>query len=169
MKTLLSLLILFTITITIGQTSIKNRIELETYSATMNTMLTVSDSESLNLLVKGVLVENPDLNPCLEIETTTSKNLQLIELLDELTLLDNVYALIEFEFVEINSGESIKTDNVKFFIQLDYEPPGHFESLFIPIFDKDQIKVLTNELSIIFGYESCFRKVKRAAKKKVGQ
>lgn len=156
---------LFFVGLTFGQNSVQNRTELETYSDTLSTHFILLENEFYIGLVNNLIVENPDLNPCIEIKTDKEKNLLFIDMLDKLGLLDKLYGLIGFEFIEIESRKIIETDDVKFFIQFDYQPPGHFESLYIPIFNESDLKTITKELSLIYDSKYCFKKMKRIAKK----
>ena len=82
--------------------------ELENSSESLNTTLISPKSDFYIGITKDAIVENPELNSCIDIETNEEKNEQIIGILKKHNLLDKLYVEIENEYSDLSSDQIFK-------------------------------------------------------------
>ena len=158
---------LFIISTTFAQEVISNeetKRELKNSSKSLNTNLILPKKEFYIGIVKDLIVENIELNPCIEIDSNIEKNEKIIEILEKYNLLEKLYFENENEeYEKIESNEKFEWEKPKLIIQLFFETKNMkvMDNVFIPIFEKKLAKELTMKICELFNNEYCFKKLKR--------
>jgi len=136
--------------------------ELENSSESLNTTLILPNSDFYIGITKDVIVENIELNPCIDIVSNTKKNEQVIGILKKHNLLDKLYVEIENEYTDLSSDQIFKPTETELYLELFFKTKD-FEimSCFVPVFEKKKAKELIYDLDKIFDYKYCFKKLKR--------
>jgi len=136
--------------------------ELENSSESLNTTLILPNSDFNIGITKGVIVENPELNSCIDITTDEKKNEQIIKILKEHNLLDKLYVEIKNEYSDLSSDQIFKPTETELYLELFFKTKDFgIMSCFVPVFDKKKAKELICDLDKIFDYKYCFKKLKR--------
>ena len=136
--------------------------ELENSSESLNTTLILPNSDFYIGITKDVIVENPELNFCIDIPTNEKKNGQIIGILKKHNLLSKLYVEIENEYADLNSDRTFKPKETELYLELFFKTKNFgFMNCYIPILDKKKAKELISELDKIFDYKYCFKKLKR--------
>jgi hypothetical protein len=139
-------------------------IELKKSSKSLNTNLILPKKEFYIGIVKDLIVENLEFNPCIEINSNIEKNEKIIEILEKYNLLEKLYFENENEeYVNIESNQKFEWKKPKLIIQLFFETENMkaMDNVFIPIFEKKLAKELTMKMCELFNNEYCFKKLKR--------
>ena len=137
------------------------RNEIENSSKSLNTSLEIPNQEFYVGIIKDLIVENITLEPCIEIETTDSKNERLIELFKEHKLLNNLYIEIGNDLENLNSNQTLKKEDSVLNIELIYKSKNSMGVIFIPILEEELAKDIISDLEKIFKNRRCFKKLKR--------
>lgn len=136
--------------------------ELENSSESLNTTLISPKSDFYIGITKDAIVENPELNSCIDIETNEEKNEQIIGILKKHNLLDKLYVEIENEYSDLSSDQIFKPTETELYLELFFKTKDFgIMSCFVPIFEKKKAKELICDLDKIFDYKYCFKKLKR--------
>ena len=136
--------------------------ELEKSSESLNTTLISPKSNFYIGITKDAIVENPELNSCIDIETNEKKNEQIIGILKKHNLLDKLYVEIENEYSDLSSDKIFKPTETELYLELFFKTKGFgIMSCFVPVFEKKKAKELICDLDKIFDYKYCFKKLKR--------
>ena len=136
--------------------------ELENSSESLNTTLIIPNSDFYIGITKDAIVENPELNSCIDIPTNEKKNGQIIRILKKYNLLDKLYVEIENEYSDLSSDQVFKSNETEFYLELLFKTKDFgIMSCYVPIFDKKKAKDLIKDLNKIFDYKYCFKKLKR--------
>ncbi|QFZ54236.1 hypothetical protein FEZ18_05235 [Oceanihabitans sp. IOP_32] len=136
--------------------------ELEKSSESLNTTLISPKSDFYIGITKDAIVENPELNSCIDIETNEKKNEQIIGILKKHNLLDKLYVEIENEYSDLSSDKIFKPTETELYLELFFKTKGFgIMSCFVPVFEKKKAKELICDLDKIFDYKYCFKKLKR--------
>ncbi|MFD0862534.1 hypothetical protein ACFQ1M_09980 [Sungkyunkwania multivorans] len=163
------ILICFIITLTINQSFsqktlnyLEIRTELENSSRSLNTIILLPNSDFYVGTTMEARVENPELNPCIEIQSDNQKNAGVIRILAEYSLLDKLFVEINDEYVDLSSEEVFKPKETELYLELFFKTRDFgFISCFVPVLKKSRAKKLINDLSNIFESKHCFNKLKR--------
>ena len=83
----------------------KIRTELENSSESLDITLFTPDSDFYIGITKGAIVENPELNPCIDIVSDEKKNGEIIGILNMHSLLDKLYMKFESDYSCFNTQE----------------------------------------------------------------
>ena len=136
--------------------------ELENSTESLNTTLNLPNSDFYIGITKGAIVENPELNSCIDIEANEKKNGQIIGILKKHNLLDKLYVEIENEYADLSSDQIFKSTETELYLELFFKTKDFgFISCFVPIFEKKKAKELICDLKKIFDYKYCFKNLKR--------
>ena len=136
--------------------------ELENSSESLNTTLILPNSDYYVGITKNAIVENPELNSCIDIPTDEKKNGQIIGTLKKHNLLNKLYVEIENEYADLSSDQIFKPMETDLYLELFFKTKNFgFMSCFVPIFEKKKAKELICDLNKIFDYKYCFKKLKR--------
>tara|TARA_Y100000814_G_C12159731_1_gene343952 strand:+ start:193 stop:633 length:441 start_codon:yes stop_codon:yes gene_type:complete len=140
----------------------KIRVELENSSESLNTTLILPNSDFYIGITKDVIVENIELNPCIDIVSNTKKNEKVIGILKKHNLLDKLYVEIENEYADLSSDQIFKPTETELYLELFFKTKDFgIMSCFVPVFEKKKAKELICDLDKIFDYKYCFKKFKR--------
>lgn len=140
----------------------KIRAELENSSESLNTTLILPNSDFYIGITKDVIVENIELNPCIDIVSNTKKNEQVIGILKKHNLLDKLYVEIENEYADLSSDQIFKPTETELYLELFFKTKDFgIMSCFVPVFEKKKAKELIYDLDKIFDYKYCFKKLKQ--------
>ena len=140
----------------------KIRAELENSSESLNTTLILPNSDFYIGITKDVIVENPELNSCIDIATDEKKNGQIIGTLKKHNLLDKLYVEIENDYSDLSSDQIFKPAETELYLELFFKTKDFgIMSCFVPVFEKKKAKELICDLNKIFDYKYCFKKLKR--------
>ncbi|MAN59571.1 MAG: hypothetical protein CMC08_07020 [Flavobacteriaceae bacterium] len=136
--------------------------ELENSSESLNTNLILPNSDFYIGITKDAIVENIELNPCIDIVSNTKKNEQVIGILKKHNLLDKLYVEIENEYADLSSDKIFKPTETELYLELFFKTKNFgIISCFVPVFEKKKAKELICDLDKIFDYKYCFKKLKR--------
>ena len=108
-------------------------------------------------------VEDLTKEQCGDIKTDYYKNKKIIEILNNNSLLEELYLDGgDSRFVSINSNKYFNENDVFLFLQLNFDngKSGVYQ-VFIPIKKRDKSKKIIKLISDIFEYKFCFKKLKR--------
>ncbi len=140
----------------------KIRAELEKSSESLNTDLILPNSDFSIGITKDVIVENPELNPCIDIPTDEIKNEKILEILKKHNLLNSLYVIIDNEYSDIVSDQIFKPYETKLYLELFFKTKEFgIMNCYLPVFDKEKAIELINDLGEIFDSKYCFKKLKR--------
>ena len=136
--------------------------ELENSSESLNTTLILPNSDYYVGITKNAIVENPELNSCIDISTDEKKNRQIIEILKKHNLLNKLYVEIENEYADLSSDQIFKPKETDLYLELFFKTKKFgFINCFVPVFEKNKARELVCDLQKIFNNSLCFKKLKR--------
>ena len=136
--------------------------ELENSTESLNTSLILPNSDFYIGITKDMIVENPELNSCIDIGTDKKKNGQIIGVLKKHNLLDNLYVEIENEYTHLSLDQIFKPKETELYLELFFKTKNFgFMSCFVPVLSKKKAKELICDLDKIFDYKYCFKKLER--------
>jgi hypothetical protein len=136
--------------------------ELENSSESLNTTLILPNSDFYIGITKDVIVENPELNFCIDIQTDEKKNGEIIRILKKHNLLNKLYVEIDNEYADLSSDQVFKSNETELYLELFFKTKDFgIMSCFVPVFKKKKAKELIWDLNKIFDYKNCFKKLKR--------
>ncbi len=137
-------------------------VELENSSESLNTTLILPNSDFYIGITKDVIVENIELNPCIDIVSDAKKNEQVIGILKKHNLLDKLYVEIQNEYADLSSDQIFKPTETELYLELLFKTKDFGIMIcFVPVFEKKQAIELICDLDKIFDYKYCFKKLKR--------
>ncbi|MFC5046535.1 hypothetical protein [Aquimarina hainanensis] len=111
-------------------------------------------------ITKDVIIENPELNSCIDIATYEKKNEEIIRILKNHNLLDKLYVEIENEYSDLSSDQIFKPTETELYLELFFKTKDFgIMSCFVPVIEKKQAKELICDLDKIFDYQYCFKKL----------
>jgi len=140
----------------------KIRTELVNSSESLNTTLFLPNSDFYIGITKDIIVENPELNSCIDIATDEKKNGQIIGILEKYNLLDQLYVEIENDYSDLNSDQIFKPAETELYLELIFKTKDFgIMSCFVPVFEKKKAKELICDMDKIFDYKYCFKKLKQ--------
>jgi len=167
MKKILFILILLTYSFSSSQETdiYKTTLnELKKSTETLNSWINVTSKENFYIGINiDLIVENPKLDFCIDIKTTIEKNEKLISILEKHNLIDKLYLDIEDEYQDLQSDKKYGLKEPKMTINLKFlgQSTDFFDDVYILIFDRKQAKEILDEISNLFDYEYCFRKMRK--------
>jgi hypothetical protein len=165
MRTLIHIIIFLTFSLSFSQKTLDyNEVvaELENSSESLNTTLILPNSDFYIGITKNAIVENPELNSCIDISADGKQNGEIISILKKHNLLNKLYLEIENEYADLSSDQIFKPIETDLYLELFFKTKNFgFMSCFVPIFEKKKAKELICDLNKIFDYKSCFKKLKR--------
>ena len=136
--------------------------ELKNSSESLNITLRLPNSEFYISLTKDVIIENIQLDPCIDIESNEEKSRQLIKLLNELGLLEKLYLEIDDEYFDLNTGRTFKPIETKIILDLFFKTKDYgYIDCYLPIYDAKIARNLLTDLSEMFDEQYCFKKMKQ--------
>lgn len=136
--------------------------DLENSSESLNTSLFLPNSDFYIGITKDVIVENPELNSCIDIKTDEKKNGQIIGILKKHSLLKKLYVEIENEYADLSSDQIFRPSDTELYLDLIFRTKNSGIIIcYVPIFDKKKAKELICDLEKFFDYKHCFKKLKR--------
>ncbi len=140
----------------------KIQAELENSSESLNTTLILPNSDFYIGITKDVLVENIELNPCIDIASNTKKNELVIGILKKYNLLQKLYVEIDKEYADLSSDQIFEPIETELYLELFFKTKDFGNmSCFVPVFEKKKAMELIWELDKIFDHNNCFKKLKR--------
>ena len=165
MKTLIYTILFLTFNQSFAQKTLSYQnvlAELENSSESLNTTLISPKSDFYIGITKGAIVENPELNSCIDIKTNEKKNGQIITILKKHNLLDKLYVEINNEYSDLSSDQIFKPTQTELYLELFFKTKDFgIMSCFVPVFEKKKAKELICDLNKIFDYKYCFKKLKQ--------
>ncbi len=165
MRILICLILTLTINQSFSQKTLdylEIRTELENSSRSLNTIILLPNSDFYIGTTMEAIVENPELNPCIDIQSDNQKNAGIIGILAKYGLLDKLFIEINNEYVDLGSEEVFKPKETELYLELFFKTRDFgFVSCFVPVLKKSRAKKLINDLSNIFDSEYCFNKLER--------
>ena len=139
----------------------KIRTELENSSESLNITLFTPDSDFYIGITKGAIVENPELNPCIDIVSDEKKNGEIIGILNMHSLLDKLYMKFESDYSDLTSDQVFKSAETELYLELLFKSNDFgVVCCFIPVFEKNIAKELISDLENLFDHSPCFEKLK---------
>ncbi|MGD1891549.1 MAG: hypothetical protein ACFB15_13265 [Cyclobacteriaceae bacterium] len=139
----------------------KVRSELEKSSNSLNTNLFLPRSDFYIGLTKDQIVENIEMNPCIDISSDNIKNQKIISALAKMNLLDDLFIRSDLTYTSLLTGQQIEKSNSKLIVDLFFVSQNlGMINCFIPIFDQNKAKELVTEFEGIFESNSCFKELK---------
>ena len=105
-------------------------------------------------------------DPCIFINTNADQNLKIIDVLASNGILNQTYwsSFDGDDFVDNINDEIILFQDVKIYIDVDFETPGHFDKVYLPITDYKISRKIIDELSVIVDQTQCFTDFKKRIK-----
>ncbi|WP_128755291.1 hypothetical protein [Aquimarina sediminis] len=165
MRILICLLLTLTINLSFSQKKLNYvdiRTELENSSRSLHLLVFLPNSDFYIGTTMESPVENPELNPCIDIKSNNYKNATIIGILTKHGLLDRLFIEINNKFVDLDSEQVFKPKETELYLELFFKTRDFgFINCFIPILDKTKAKKFVNDLSEILDSEYCFEKLKR--------
>lgn len=163
MKVIACLLVILAFSESFSQKSLSYkevRNELENSSESLNTTLILLNSDFYIAITKDAIVDNPELNACIDIQSDNIKNKQIIRILEKHNLLDKLYVRIENEYVNLSSSQTFNPEETELYLELFYKT-NNFEvmSCFVPVFERKKAKELIWDFNKVFDNSSCFNKM----------
>lgn len=163
------ILICFIITLTIGTSFSQEKFDyleirtaLENSSKSLNTTILLPNSDFHIGTTLDMLIENPELNPCIDIQSNSEKNARVISVLNKHRLLDKLYIEINNQYIDISSDQIFKPNKTQLYLELFFKTRDFgFVSCFVPVINKNSAKELIEDLSKIFDNKYCFKKLNR--------
>ena len=104
-------------------------------------------------------IETEISDPCVYLHSNSEQNRAMVNILSRNNFLENTYWLgfDGDDFVDNKNDQIIPYDEVKVYLDIDFQTPGHFDKVFIPITNLDKAKKVINEFSELFEQKKCFR------------
>ena len=124
MKTLIYTILFLTFNQSFAQKTLSYQnvlAELENSSESLNTTLISPKSDFYIGITKGAIVENPELNSCIDIKTNEKKNGQIITILKKYNLLDKLYVEINNEYSDLSSDQIFKPTQTELYLELFFK------------------------------------------------
>lgn len=135
----------------------------EIYDSASSLSISFSDKsgESSVFFIIDLIVENPELDPCIEIETNKNINKSILEVISSFNLFEAIYVEGENGVTEIRTGKITNLDSHALQIYIYYGAKKTMGTAYLTIKDKESAKKFISKLTEKIGYKSCFRKLKR--------
>ena len=136
------------------------RNELENSSESLNTTLFSPNSDFYIGITKDAVVDNSEVDTCIDSQSDNLKNKQIIRLLERHDLLDKLYVRIENEYVNLISSQTFKPEETELYLELLFKTNDFgMMSFFVPVLEKKKAKDLILDLDKMFNHSCCFNKL----------
>ena len=135
--------------------------DLENSSESLNTTLYLPNSDFVIGLTKDAIIENLELDPCIDIESDIKKNDQVIGLLKKYNLTEKLYVEINNNYTDLNSDHIFKPNETVIYLELFFKTREFgYINCYVPIFERNKAIELINDLRTIFKNKYCFKELK---------
>lgn len=137
--------------------------DLRNSAETISIFIYVPNSDFTIGFINRNSFEKIDLPKCIGIDSNKETSLKVIDVLFKNNLLNQTYFpdLNSEDFVNNKTKEIVKWTDIKLYLDIDFETPGHYEKIFIPISDFQTAENLIDELVLVFAdSKKCFEKLK---------
>ncbi|MFD0992575.1 hypothetical protein [Tenacibaculum geojense] len=132
-------------------------------SESLNTTFLLPSSDFFVAIIKDSTVDNPEMNPCVDIESNKEINEIIIKILKSYKLLETLYIEIDYEKYEsVESKQKFIPKETELYIELFFKSKQYdYISCFVPVFNKNIARKIVADFGKLFECNSCFKKLKR--------